>query len=293
MGGSLPGATGMMYARTAGAAPSEGPYAKKTMPSAQDGGFITLPRKETIRPDVEGPAGLLSTEYLKSFLPEYKRLTGVPNAPNDMYDRMYTDLAYGRGMDQNNAAFITSFLESNYDALGNLKRYTSTPPEKEYTEEERIESARREKEAYERNKRVAPPGAGTEYQNGGSMSYYQHGLDWKPRNISRDGSVVKDNMGYWNPDNWGRVVEIDSPNITMQGVNQPLLGISDKGDVQYMEPGKDYKFKGKKVTEYPLAKGGVSINRADEYPLQKLDDLLNFTNYNKPKAKSGGWLDKY
>ena len=93
MGGSLPGATGMMYARTTGAAPSEGPYAKKTLPSAQDG-----------------------------------------------------------------------------------------------------------------------------------MTFYQHGLDWKPRNISRDGS---------------------------------------------------------------------SVNRADEYPLQKLDDLLNFTNYNKPKAKSGGWLDKY
>ena len=93
MGTSLPGATGMMYARTAGAAPSEGRYAKKTLPSAQDG-----------------------------------------------------------------------------------------------------------------------------------MTFYQHGLDWKPRNISRDGS---------------------------------------------------------------------SVNRADEYPLQKLDDLLNFTNYNKPKAKSGGWLDKY
>jgi hypothetical protein len=93
MGTSLPGSTGMMYARTAGAAPSEGPYAKKTRPSAQDG-----------------------------------------------------------------------------------------------------------------------------------MTFYQHGLDWKPRNISRDGS---------------------------------------------------------------------SVNRADEYPLQKLDDLLNFINYNKPKAKSGGWLDKY
>lgn len=92
-GGSLPGATGMMYARTAGAAPSEGPYAKKTLPSAENG-----------------------------------------------------------------------------------------------------------------------------------MSYYQAGLDFKPKTISRDGR---------------------------------------------------------------------SVNKADEYPLEKLDNLLNFTNYNKPKAKSGGWLDKY
>jgi hypothetical protein len=128
-------------------------------------------------------------------------------------------------------------------------------------------------------------------QNGQEMSFYQHGLDWTPRNISKNGSVVKDNMGYWNPDNWGRIVEIDSPNITMKGVNQDLIGISDEGDVQYMEPGKDYKFKGKKVKEYPVAKNGV--NQQDEKTAQHLDQLTNFTNYNKPKAKSGGWLDKY
>jgi len=39
--------------------------------------------------------------------------------------------------------------------------------------------------------------------------------------------------------------------------------------------------------------GGVSVNKADEYPLEKLDNLLNFTNYNKPTAKNGKWLDKY
>jgi hypothetical protein len=37
MGGSLPGAVGFTYARTNSPAPSEGPYAKKTMPSAQNG----------------------------------------------------------------------------------------------------------------------------------------------------------------------------------------------------------------------------------------------------------------
>jgi len=107
----------------------------------------------------------------------------------------------------------------------------------------------------------------------------------------KKGGVVKDNDGYWNPDNWGKVVEIDSPDITMKNVEYgPLLGISDEGDVQYMEPGKDYKFKGKKVKEYPVAKNGV--NQQDEKTVQHLDQLLNFTNYNKPKAKNG-WLDKY
>jgi len=105
----------------------------------------------------------------------------------------------------------------------------------------------------------------------------------------KEGGVIKDNDGYWNPDNWGKVVEIDSNDITMKGVNQPLLGISDEGDVQYMEPNKDYKFKRKKVREFPIARNGI-IN-LDENSLQQLDQLTNFTNYNK--LSNGGWLDKF
>lgn len=37
MGGSMPGSVGFMYARTQDPAPSEGPYAKKTLPSAENG----------------------------------------------------------------------------------------------------------------------------------------------------------------------------------------------------------------------------------------------------------------
>ena len=122
------------------------------------------------------------------------------------------------------------------------------------------------------------------------------GYDISGRNYSpawggqfQNGGVIKDNNGYWNPDNWGKVVEIDSNDITMKGVNQPLLGISDEGDVQYMEPNRDYKFKGKKVREFPIARNG--INNLDENSLQQLDQLTNFTNYNK--LSNGGWLDKF
>ena len=154
MGGSLPGATGFMYARTHSPAPSEGPYAKKTMPSAENG-----------------------------------------------------------------------------------------------------------------------------------MTYYQHGLDWKPRNISRDGSVIKDDRGQWaHP---GEITEIGSNRITMQGVNYPVLGISDKGDTQMMYPEGEYKFKGKKVTEFPMAQKGKQLppiytsNPNDP----KLKDYQNRLNaYNKGKA---------
>ena len=105
------------------------------------------------------------------------------------------------------------------------------------------------------------------------------------------GDIPVDPMGYWNPENVGSPVIIPSNVITMEGVDQPLVRVSDTGDVQYMMPGEDYEFDGEYVTEYPVAKKGISVNNADAQPLKKLDQLLNFTNYNKPTK--GGWLDKY
>ena len=100
-------------------------------------------------------------------------------------------------------------------------------------------------------------------------------------------NVIKDNLGQWaHP---GEITEIGSNEITMEGVPYDVLGVSDKGDVKLMKPGKNYKFKGKKVTEYPVAKNGV--NQQDQKTLEQLDQLTNFTNYNKPQP--GGWLNKY
>ena len=95
--------------------------------------------------------------------------------------------------------------------------------------------------------------------NGGEMKFYQNGLDWTPRNISKNGSVIKDDRGQWaHP---GEITEIDSPYITMEGVPYPVLGISDTGDTQMMYPGEDYEFKGKKVTEYPVKKNGGWLDK--------------------------------
>lgn len=91
-------------------------------------------------------------------------------------------------------------------------------------------------------------------------------------NLAKDGNIIKDDNGYWDPNNWGNPVEIDNNNITMKGVYEPLVGISNTGDKKFMEPGKDYKFKGSKVTEYPLVKNGK--------------ELINFT-----KHKKTNWLD--
>jgi hypothetical protein len=119
-------------------------------------------------------------------------------------------------------------------------------------------------------------------QNGMEMKYYQDGLDFKPKSISKNGKkVIKDDMGQWaHP---GEITEIDSNQITMQGVPYPVLGISDTGDTQMMYPNQEYEFIGDSVTEYPMMKQGGQLT--------KLDQLTNFTNYNTKQP--GGWLDKY
>ena len=94
--------------------------------------------------------------------------------------------------------------------------------------------------------------------------------------------VIEDDMGQLT--NPGKITKINSNNITMKGVDFPVLGISDTGDKKMMLPGQDYTFDGESVTEYPMKKkqGGSLV---------KLDQLTNFTNYNTPQP--GGWLDKY
>ena len=119
-------------------------------------------------------------------------------------------------------------------------------------------------------------------ENGKEMKFYQEGLDFKPKSISKNGSkIIKDDRGQWaHP---GEITEIGSNQITMQGVPYPVMGISDTGDMQMMYPDQEYQYDGESVTEYPMmAQGGQ---------LTKLDQLTNFTNYNTKQP--GGWLDKY
>jgi hypothetical protein len=75
------------------------------------------------------------------------------------------------------------------------------------------------------------------------------------------GGIKTDPMGYWNPNNIGNPVIIPSNEITMQGVNQPLLGISDTGDIKKMMPGKKYKFGGSRVLEIPLFQRGGNFSK--------------------------------
>jgi hypothetical protein len=72
--------------------------------------------------------------------------------------------------------------------------------------------------------------------------------------MQRGGSPIVTSRGQW--DYPGQVTQIPSNRITMQGVNYPVLGVSDTGHTQLMHPEGEYKFNGNSVTEYPIAQQG-------------------------------------
>lgn len=74
-----------------------------------------------------------------------------------------------------------------------------------------------------------------------------------PQQEYQNGGVVKDDRGYWNPDNWGKAVEINSNIITMEGVKEPLYIVPDVGQPKVLFPNQNYTFpNATKVVEYPL-----------------------------------------
>ena len=176
--------------------------------------------------------------------------------------------------------FVDAVIKGDYNTQ--LQEYKRT-----FKEKGRIKPLKLRNETYLKNY-VIPSAAEdvvTERIKSGQLKFVpdlesikQRAEQIADKRFAQGGNVKHDNLGYWNPDNWGEVVEIDSPNITMRNVNVPLLGVSDEGDTKLMTPGKDYKFKGKKVKEYPVAKYGIN----------ELHQLQDFTN--KP---SKNWLQKY
>ena len=417
MGGSLPGSVGFTYARVAGAAPSEGPRAKKTLPSAQDGiaqpelqesadwfktwyqqrqalpqfnrvatqrldllsnklpgiqlapieelqkigavatysqarsadptkDILTLadpatvpayvqrlekergvPLKYPVDPNIGTHRSVVGHE-LSHFLDARARQTmyrprGVRKSdPYEKYPVFSTKYKKTKDLDLDTYKWlisggpgpkteINSVLNELRQREGLRGDQLSTPeqmqkiinkymdlPEDQLIEQStegsqnnRIRALLKyflqdpEKLSDINNRIVAAPREGDVpmAQNGMEMKYYQEGLDWKPKTISKnggwldkfdDGGVVKDDMGYWNPENVGKVVEIDSPYITMKGVDQPLIGVSNTGDVQYMEPGNDYEFDGTSVREYPVAQRGRQVSSRTSGPRLPLSPLI-------------------
>jgi hypothetical protein len=115
-------------------------------------------------------------------------------------------------------------------------------------------------------------------QNGKEMKFYQEGLDFKPKSISKNGSkIIKDDRGQW--DHPGEITEIGSNQITMQGVDYPVLGISDTGDIQMMYPNQEYQYDGNSVTEYPMmAEGGKVATNTNMPKIEKTNKKSSLIN---------------
>lgn len=78
----------------------------------------------------------------------------------------------------------------------------------------------------------------------------------KAKAPKKPNDIIVDPMGQWKHP--GKVTRIPSNQITMQGVNYPVLGVPDKGKPTMMQPGQYYDFpEADYVDEYPqMAKGG-------------------------------------
>ena len=284
MGGSLPGAVGFTYARTQSPAPSNGKYAKKTKASAQNG------KKTNKNPNIQ------EQRYKQLYPPLIDKI--INSASND-----YESLPFGNRM----------FIETKFDGLSNPEGRNIPPMDPTIKEVQNKILALPESELNKLLKvdwkNISAPEAffkrpkgigmgdmfryinhfkklksqGYTLQNGGEMKYYQEGLDWKPKNISKNGSwlnkyeeggIIEDPMGQWaHP---GEITRIPSNEITMKGVNYPVLGISDTGDTQMMYPGQDYTYDGESVIEYPMMQPGGKIKFGQK---QKPDPFYNPLEY--------------
>lgn len=120
-----------------------------------------------------------------------------------------------------------------------------------------------------------------EQKNGGTIS------NWEIIPEAQSGRVIEDNMGQWKYP--GEITKINSPNITMQEVNYPVLGVSDTNDVQMMYPNQDYKFKGSSVTEYPVMQPGgrvpIYVNNPNDPRLRAYNDSLNLYNNSERRLR--------
>lgn len=112
------------------------------------------------------------------------------------------------------------------------------------------------------------------YKKGGG--YFPEYHSWAPPRMDlggltkyQPGGMITDPMGQWSHP--GQNTRIPGGNITMQGVNYPVLGRANTGQTIMMQPGQDYNFSGADhVDEYPIMqKGGeltpeelASLNRA-------------------------------
>ncbi len=247
MGGSIPGTTGFTYARTNSPAPSEGPYAKKTMPSAQNG--LTF---------LEPTSPKLPSSYVIPYnTPSSELATSVGGEDGDPAFLIPT-FKYGHPLDDPYAEF-----RKTGEHLGG--------PFKTWQEADTWD--REVRHPYvERGQDIPTPLRrwGKDFENGGSMSYYQHGLDWKPKTISRDGDEIPKNqnaqyvlprydMPRLGSDNT-RVNRADADVLQTARINQK---IQNQGQIKKAAPARSKASKALAIATHPMTALSYKVKGQD------------------------------
>ena len=105
--------------------------------------------------------------------------------------------------------------------------------------------------------KVNPFTGQTEKETNQYLPQFQQGGKFSENELAFLSEIaIKDNNGYWDKSNQGKVVEIEGNKITMNGVKEDLIGISKQtGEKKIMKPNKNYTFSNtKSVIEIPLFK---------------------------------------
>jgi hypothetical protein len=305
MGGSLPGSVGFTYARTQDPAPSKGKYAKKTMASAQNGQEMkfyqegldwkpkTISRDGSSLPQAQSGAQLSVED--QAILQDRKNRIKASVAARE--NGTYTKDNWRQQLADESQAIGDKFrifpddpnsiIDEYFNpavAIGSLAADLGSAPLRAQQEDSYLPYASAiatplitgalEGWGVKSNKQFAKniinpfnfPGQET------IKKYLGKGVDkvskaagnfaqdfskgYRSIPTREDGGIIEDDLGQWaHP---GEITKINSNQITMQGVDYPVLGISDTGDTQMMQPGQDYIYEGESVTEIPMAQDGYS-----------------------------------
>jgi hypothetical protein len=236
-GGSLPGSVGFTYARTQDPAPSNGKYAKKTKASAQNGqemkfyqeGLDWKPKNISqwggdYALDVDQSIQTIDNLGKVMEAPQkgaVKALTGKYQMPSEA---LGIQDSWGREV-------VDFFTDPSTYLGGSL---------------------------FKKGIGVASKVAS---KIGKTASTFKKDFvqGYKAVPTREDGGIIEDDRGQWEYP--GEITKINSNQITMQGVDYPVLGISDTGDTQMMQPGQDYTYEGESVTEIPMMQNGDKVKR--------------------------------
>jgi hypothetical protein len=88
--------------------------------------------------------------------------------------------------------------------------------------------------------------------------FTQKGLPGGPNELKAfTEGFITSSEGQWAYPGMNTLIPNAGGRITMQGVNQSVLGIDDLGNQMMMQPGEEYQFPGDSVYEIPMKKGGL------------------------------------